>query len=218
MPDPADVAETRVRERWQDVRDELGRIGVAFLPDDVFEPPVAQPGETIRLASLKNSRVRLAVVEGIEHFVDGKVLLDIVEKYSYHNLASDPAQPLKLLEYSYQLSYMPELLIESRSLWTDARSHWGDLLLTQRRFYRFDGEDQQQWSGKSLEYRNQHGVNHFHPGAGEHLRLSVATKPSVLGVACYALISFDYQRWLDCARADQQVLEATRELLPHVAV
>ncbi len=218
MPDPASLAETCVRERWQEICDELGRIGVALLPDDVFEPPAVQHGETIRISPLKTSRVRLAVVEDIEHFADGKVLLDIVEKYSYHNLVADPTQSLQLLEYSYQLSYMPELLIESRSLRTNARSHWGDLLLTQRRFYRFDGEDQQQWSGKSPEYRNQHGVNHFHPGAGEHLRLPVVSKPSVLAVACYALNSFDYQRWLRYARADRQVLEATREILSHVAV
>lgn len=78
MRDAAKLAEMRVRERWQEIHDELERIGLAFLPDDVFEPPAAQPNETIRVASLKDSRVRLAVVDGIEHFVDGKVLLDIV--------------------------------------------------------------------------------------------------------------------------------------------
>jgi hypothetical protein len=123
-----------------------------------------------------------------------------------------------LLDYSYQLSFMPEFLIESRMMPSPARSHWGDLLLTQRRFYRFDGQDAQQWAAQPLPYRNQHAMHHFHPGAGEYLRLPVSAKPSVLAVACFALVSFDYERWEDCCKVTSSVLSATRELLPHVTV
>ena len=76
------------------------------------------------------------------------------ETYSYQDLKADSSKPLRLLEYSYQFSFMPELLIESKTFWTAAKSPWGDLLLTQRRLYRFDGEDENDWNSKDLGYRN----------------------------------------------------------------
>jgi hypothetical protein len=92
------------------------------------------------------------------------------------------------------------------------------LLLTQRRFYRFDGEDENDWNAKDLGYRNSHFTHHFHPGAGEHIRLPVQKQPSVLTVGCFILLSFQYVKWFARASADPEVLKATQLLCPHVEV
>jgi hypothetical protein len=113
---------------------------------------------------------------------------------------------------------MPELIIESKTLWPEAKSHWGDLLLTQRRFYRFDGEDENAWQSKPLGYCNAHFVDHFHPGAGEHMRLPVQKRPTVLAVASFVLLSFNYDKWYQLAKATPEVLAATKIICPHVKV
>ena len=110
------------------------------------------------------------------------------------------------------------MVAESKTLWPAAKSHWGDLLLTQRRLYRFDGEDENDWKTKNLEYRNSHSVHHFHTGGGEHMRLPVAKQPSILTVGCFILLSFQYDRWLQYAKADAEVLKATQALCEHVSV
>ena len=165
---PEEQANDLVRDRWSQIRDELKRIGVVFTPDEVFDPPKAD-GEVVQCRPKPKTRLGIVVANNVPDLLDGEVTLEICETYSYADLRADAARPLRLLKYSYQFSYMPELLIESKTLWAAAKSHWGDLLLTQRRLYRFDGENEDDWNAKELEYRNSHFVHHFHPGAGEHM-------------------------------------------------
>ena len=174
-------AEDLVRDRWSQIQDELKRIGITFTPDEVFESPKAA-GDIVHIRPNPKTRVGLVAASGIPDLLNGQVVLEVCETYSYEDLKADVSKPLRLLKYSYQFSFMPELLIESKTLWTPAKSHWGDLLLTQRRLYRFDGENENDWNAKDLASRNSHFVHHFHPGAGEYMRLPVQKQPSVLTV------------------------------------
>lgn len=215
---PEDRAADQIRARWSEIKDDLARIGVAFTPAEVFEPPNAV-GKRVHVRRNSKNRLGIVVASGIPHLLNQNVILDVAEEYSFAHFTNDTtAQALKLFSYSYQISFMPELLIESRTLQTAAKSHWGDLLLTQRRFYRFDGEDETEWEGKKPEYKNTHFLNHFHPGAGEHMRLPIQKKPSVLAVGAFVLLSFQYDRWLEFFRDDAEVRAATKELCPHIAL
>jgi len=209
MNSPEQQAEDLVRDRWSQIQDELKRIGVSFTPDEVFDGPKAND-EVVQILPNPKTRVGIVAAADIPDLLNGQVVLEVSETYSYSDLKADPAKPLRLLKYSYQFSYMPELLIESKTLWTAAKSHWGDLLLTQRRLYRFDGENENDWNAKDLDYRNSHFVHHFHPGAGEHMRLPILKQPSVLTVCCFILLSFQYDKWLQYAKADAEVLKATQ--------
>jgi hypothetical protein len=206
-----------VRDRWSQIQDEMKRIGVTFTPDEVFESPKAAD-DIVHVRPNPKTRVGIVAASEIRDLLYSQVVLEVCETYSYEDLKADAAKPLRLLKYSYQFSFMPELLIESKTLQTPAKSHWGDLLLTQRRFYRFDGEDENEWNAKDLRYRNSHFMHHFHPGAGEHMRLPVQKQPSVLTVGCFILLSFQYDKWLQRAIADPEVLKATQLFCPHVKV
>jgi hypothetical protein len=214
---PEEQAKDLVVDRWSQIHDELLRIGVAFTPDEVFDAPKPQ-GEIVQVRPNPATRVSIVVASGIPDLLNGQVVLEVSEVYSLNELMADATKPLRLVRYSYQFSFMPELLIESGTLWSPARSHWGDLLLTQRRHYRFDGEDESGWREKDLKYRNSHFFHHFHPGAGEHMRLPMAQKPSVLAVGCFILLSFQYEKWHQFAKADPLVLEATQLVCSHVIV
>lgn len=217
MSSPEDLAEDLMRDRWSRIRDELKRIGVSITPDEVFEAPKAED-DVVQIRPNSKTRAGIVAAADVPYLLYGQVVLEIRETYSYADLKADPSKPLRLLKYSYQFSYMPELLIESKTLWSAAKSHWGDLLLTQRRLYRFDGENEDDWNAKDLNYRNAHFIHHFHPGAGEPMRFPVSKQPSVLTVGCFILLSFQYDKWLQYARANAEVLKATQLLCPHVSV
>ncbi len=112
MPEAEQVADDKARDRWSEIHDALALVGVSFVPDEVFETPTTQPDRhTIRVATKQNTRVRIAVVEDVHDLIDGKVLLDIREEYSYHDLACEQTRPLRLTKYPYWLSYFPEIVI-----------------------------------------------------------------------------------------------------------
>ncbi|HVC97219.1 MAG TPA: hypothetical protein VND64_26300 [Pirellulales bacterium] len=217
MSTPEDVAEDFIRKRWVEIQRDLARLNIVLRPEDIFEPPKAER-DLVHVREPRESRIGTVVATDVPHLLNGQVSLEIRETYSFAEMKADPTLDPRLLNYSYQFSYMPELLIENRNLLlgTEAKSHWGDLLLTQRRLVRFDGEDQDAWQAKDLRYRNEHFVNHWHAGPGEFFRWPVQQRPSVLAVASLILFSFRYETWLQMARDDVDVLAATQILLPHV--
>lgn len=212
---PEDIAEDLIRQRWKEIQGELKLLEVPVRPEDVFQVPKADEGR-VKNRSTRDPRVRIVVISNAPNLLNGTVVLDISETYSYDAIRTDSSAPLKLLDYSYQFSYMPELVIEAAWLPQPAKSYWGDLLLTQRRLLRFDGEAPDSWSGHGQDYRNSHYVNHFHADAAAPIRFPVPGRPSVLSVACFALFCFEYDRWLRLARSEREVLSATQVVLPHV--
>jgi hypothetical protein len=216
---PEDAAVDFALNRFKEIEVELARVHVSIRAADIFEVP--QPADDrVYVRHDPKTRVGIVLAEGIPDLLRGQVVLDVNECYSYADLKTAAGAGPKLMKYSYQFSYMPELLIEGkflRATGSTAQGHWGDLLLTQRRFFRYEGEDQDAWSKREAEYRNKHPAHHFHPGAG-NIRLPVSAKPSVLSVACLVLLSFQYESWLQFAKNDADVLAATRVLVPDVQV
>ena len=125
---PEELAEDLVRNRWLQIQDELKRIGVAFTPDEVFEAPEAA-GDTVQIRPNPKTRVGILAASGIPNLLNGQVVLEVCETYSYADLTTGSSGKLRLRRYSYQFSFMPELLIESRTLMTPAKSHWGDFFI-----------------------------------------------------------------------------------------
>jgi hypothetical protein len=215
MSSAEDLAEDLVRVRMAEIQSDLKRIRVGVEPDEIFQPP--QPrNDKIALIPKSDSRVRIVVLTGVPDLLNGQVVLDLDESYSYTELKTNSSAPLKLLKYSYQFSYMPELMIDSKRIQQPAKGYWGDLLLTQRRIHRFDGEDLEEWKKKSLDYRNAHPPHHYHSGPDEYVRWPIRSQPSVLSVACSIMFSFQHEKWKELTCDDRQLFDLTKLILPHL--
>jgi hypothetical protein len=215
MSSPEDLAEDRVRARMAEIQSDLKRISVDVEPDEIFQPPQSR-NDKVELIPNRESRVRIVVLTGVPGLLNGQIVLDVDESYSYTDLKANPSADLKLLKYSYQFSYMPELMIERKLFRQPAKGYWGDLLLTQCRIHRFDGEDLEEWRKKPLDYRNAHPPHHYHSGPDEYVRWPIQSQPSVLSVACSIIFSFQHEKWRDLTRHDSQLVDLTKLILPHV--
>lgn len=222
MATPEDIAYDFIANRCHEIEASLSIVGVTIEAKHVFENPVPQGGK-VEVRHMAATRLGIPVAEKVPNLMYGQVALTVSETYSYEGIGTDSAHPLLLLKYSYQFSYMPELLIIAAHLRDEARNHWGDLLLTQRRIFRFDGEDETGWQQKRQQqnqnrYCNTHSANHFHTGVDDPVRLCLPAKPSVLAVAAFIILSFQYERWRTLAAQNPNVLQATQQILPHVAI
>jgi hypothetical protein len=82
MSSPEELAEDRVRDRWSEILGELKRIGVTFIPGEVFDTPKAD-GHIVKVRPNPKSRVSIVAATGIPDLLDGQVVLEVSETYSY---------------------------------------------------------------------------------------------------------------------------------------
>lgn len=197
--------------RRREVIEHLGLLEV--LADEQALAVRFQPSEKLLVVATDFlSPVGILLAEGVAGLMHGQVRLDIEEKYHYEKSQGAPL----LVSYSYTISYMHEVMIDPKYLPRNAQGSWGELLLTQRKYFRFDGPEAD-WEGKDLAYRNRHPRHHVHAFTEEYLRVPATTAPSLLSVGAFGVLHFDHDRWLAAARKHARVLEETKRLMPHVA-
>lgn len=204
-----------VRARRQSIVDQLSFLDITFDVEQVLQIRYDAGEKILVLATSPKSKLGILVTEGVEGLIAGQVRLDLEEKYDYANAFKQGALTPTLRSYSYTLSYMQDLTIDPEYPPRSAAGSWGELLLTQRKHYRFDGPEAD-WDGKPLSYQNAHPRHHLHAFTEEYLRFPVAAQPSLLAVCGFAMVSFDHDRWLAAAKKHPRLLTETQTLLPHL--